>query len=444
MFISHLTTVITGLLAVSVPVDGKCFKKPDGNGHVNWPKQKTQILSKMFKSCKTLKTIGIPFEVEFIHDSAFYKSGLDLSELTATWRDRATELLGRLSESNRKAAELEEEVLESREKAAELEETVLERGERILALEARIAALEDSCAETSSPTDSPSGALTVSPTSSNPFACPNGKPFSIALMNMGSNSVYDDAFASAKAKWESIIKCDLQDYQASLVEDWFVGYFEGKSFNGPVDDVVIGYKMDFIDGPGNILGRAGSRYRRASLSPISGIMEFDSDDFDEMSQNDAEIIILHEMGHVLGLVNKGNCYSPCDSGNYDYGWDSNCALASNEYAKLNLGIGALRVEDDGGGGTECSHWEEDSFPKVTGSSELMTGVFEQGFAQPITRVTIAALDEAFDDFVVDYSVADAFPFPQFLAYGEPSNVYYPDTNFTTSGIQSVESMEIPK
>ena len=47
MFISHLTTVITGLLAVSVPVDGKCYKKPDGNGHVKWPKQKTQILSKV-------------------------------------------------------------------------------------------------------------------------------------------------------------------------------------------------------------------------------------------------------------------------------------------------------------------------------------------------------------------------------------------------------------
>ena len=78
------------------------------------------VFAQMFKSCKALKTIHIPLEVEFIHDSAFYKSDLDLSELTATWR----------------------------EKAAELEEKVLERDGRILALEARIAALEGSCEET--------------------------------------------------------------------------------------------------------------------------------------------------------------------------------------------------------------------------------------------------------------------------------------------------------
>lgn len=146
------------------------------------------------------------------------------------------------------------------------------------------------------PTDVPSGALTVSPTSSNSFVCPNGKPLSITLMNMGSNTVYDGAFASAKAKWESIIKCDLQDIQAGSVygiADWFGGSFEGKSFNGPVDDVVIGYKMDYIDGLGNVLGRAGSRYLRPNKnSPISGVMEFESVDFDKMSQSKSIISLI--------------------------------------------------------------------------------------------------------------------------------------------------------
>jgi len=92
------------------------------------------------------------------------------------------------------------------------------------------------------------------------------------------------------------------------------------------------------------------------------------------------------MGHVLGLVNLNfsACFSSCGSGNFDYGWSSGCSLASDEYNALNLGVGNLKVENDGGGGTRCSHWEEDSFPKSTGSSELMTGFFESGSAQSLS------------------------------------------------------------
>jgi hypothetical protein len=151
--------------------------------------------------------------------------------------------------------------------------------------------------------------------------------------------------------------------------------------------------------------------------------------------DDAEIIILHEMGHILGLVNLNfsACFSSCDSGNFDYGGTSGCSLASDEYNALNLGVGNLKVENDGGGGTRCSHWEEDSFPKSTGSSELMTGFFESGSAQPITRVTIAALDEGIFDYVVDYNAANPYPFTNnvFLAREQGgSKVYTPDTTFT--------------
>lgn len=58
----------------------------------------------------------------------------------------------------------------------------------------------------------------------------------------------------------------------------------------------------------------------------------------------------------------------------------------------------------------CAHWAEDAFDQASGSSELMTPSFEKDIAQPITRVTIAALDDAFTDYVVDYDAADPFPF----------------------------------
>ena len=101
-------------------------------------------------------------------------------------------------------------------------------------------------------------------------------------MNMGSNTDYDAVFASAKARWESIIKCDLSD-QAATSGDRFAGQFAGKSYSGAVDDVVIGYEFKFIDGTSSVLGFAGARAIRGDTrSPISGIMVFDEDDFASM------------------------------------------------------------------------------------------------------------------------------------------------------------------
>jgi hypothetical protein len=119
-------------------------------------------------------------------------------------------------------------------------------------------------------------------------------------MNMGSNTNFDAAFASAKARWESIIKCDLQDIAArsqSSDFDWFNGQFSPKSFNGAVDDVVIGFSIESIDGVNGVLGFAGAQYLRtgqtAGSSPISGIMVFDQDDFDTMSQSESATKILY-------------------------------------------------------------------------------------------------------------------------------------------------------
>jgi len=72
MVAPRLAAVLSALLAMSVPVHGKCFKKPDANGHVNWPKQKTAIGKNLFRKCLKLKTINLPPEVEFVDDAAFF------------------------------------------------------------------------------------------------------------------------------------------------------------------------------------------------------------------------------------------------------------------------------------------------------------------------------------------------------------------------------------
>jgi hypothetical protein len=116
-------------------------------------------------------------------------------------------------------------------------------------------------------------------------------------------------------------------------------------------------------------------------------------------------------GHVLGLVGiLGSCRDGCDASatqNFPYG----CPIAIDEFQKFNTGT-ALTLENNGGGGTACSHWEEDIF-KTSTSSELMTGFFESELGQPISRVSCGALEDL-GFYTVDYCQCDAWPFTEGL------------------------------
>jgi len=209
MFFSHLTPVLSTFLAASVPVHGKCFKRPDEYGHMDWPKDKIEMKKKMFKYCSDLKSINIPAEVELVDDGAFFRSGLNLLELTAAsremtagwaeraaewaeltaecmerpaeWAERTAEWSEKVSECyterDDRISELQDKVYERdgrisilQEKASEKDAQILELGKRIIALEGRAAELEGRCGETApstspmlSPTASPTHAPTLSP-----------------------------------------------------------------------------------------------------------------------------------------------------------------------------------------------------------------------------------------------------------------------------------------
>jgi hypothetical protein len=111
-------------------------------------------------------------------------------------------------------------------------------------------------------------------------------------------------------------------------------------------------------------------------------------------------------GHVLGLVGTlGSCSDGCvDSEAVDprYG----CPIAAAEFQILKPDT-ELTLENNGGGGTVCSHWEEDIF-KTSTSSELMTGFFESDLGQPISRVSCGALEDL-GFYTVDYCQCDAWP-----------------------------------
>ena len=110
--------------------------------------------------------------------------------------------------------------------------------------------------------------------------------FKITLMNMGFESKYDNIFVKAARRWEKIIVGDLPNVpkQSSSNHDWFGSEFD-KRVNIDIDDILIGYQMETIDGEGSVLGYAGPVYRKkvggSSVRALSGIMKFDKDDFDK-------------------------------------------------------------------------------------------------------------------------------------------------------------------
>jgi hypothetical protein len=167
-------------------------------------------------------------------------------------------------------------------------------------------------------------------------------------------------------------------------------------------------------------------------------MKFDKDDFAEMGDESAMIIILHEMGHVLGLVGSlGGCNSQCDRNqSSNKGSPYSCEKAKAEYAKMNItgkGQDDLLLNRQGGTGSRCAHWDDTSFQHDS-ASELMTAFFVKEKRQLITRATLGALEDiSSNGYKCDYSRADRFPSnndDKVLANSDMIYSLVPDANFT--------------
>jgi len=195
-------------------------------------------------------------------------------------------------------------------------------------------------------------------------------------------------FQQAAKRWSSIITADLPDYDG-------------------VDDLRITASVSYIDGPGNILGEARpTDFRPDSALPYQGIMNFDSSDVASLvALNNFDDVVLHEMGHLLGLTGTLFQYLGLVDPSNVYHYTGTHALA--EYRKLSpatANASYVPLETGGGPGTAGSHWSE----KVFGN-ELMTGYLNSGVDNLLSSVTVGALADL--GYSVDYSKADAYSLP---------------------------------
>lgn len=240
--------------------------------------------------------------------------------------------------------------------------------------------------------------------------------FSITLQLTGFTSGQVAIFNQAANRWAQIITGDLPDMV----------------YNGvTVDDLLIAGTSSYIDGEYNILGQAGWQQRRTTGTglPYYGEMKFDSADMNRMeSEGTLYGVILHEMGHVLGIGTmweiKG-LLTGKDTANPRF----TGALATAEYKAL-FGSQYTSVPVQGNDmavGSRNSHWRESIF-----DTELMTPQAEgAGIAMPISRMTIASLADI--GYTVNMAAADPYSAPGAGA------IVAGDSGATTSGLYGVFS-----
>ena len=214
------------------------------------------------------------------------------------------------------------------------------------------------------------------------------------------------AFVSAAARWAGVITADLPDISGSIpTGSCGTG---SPSMTHDFDDLLIFAGVVTIDGPNGILGQAGWCYRRTAGLPIIGVMSFDQADMANLeSGGGLNSVILHEMGHVLGigtmwqplglLQNASSTGSALDTyfsgAQAIIGFD---AIGGSSYA----GGQKVPVENTGGAGTMNGHWRE----SVLGN-ELMTGYLNNG-SNPLSVVTVRSLTDM--GYTVNVASADAF------------------------------------
>lgn len=236
-------------------------------------------------------------------------------------------------------------------------------------------------------------------------------PFDIQIRYLTPPSAAQaEAFASAETRWETIITGDLPDLLANAPA--------ATCDNNPqvselVDDVIIFVTLESIDGPGGVLGSAGPCYVRVpGTLTVIGRMRLDTDDLDLLAESDLlGAVILHEMGHVLGI---GTLWSPlgllAGAGTTDPHFTGPLAIQAFDEAGGESFMGSkVPVENEGGPGTAEAHWRESVF-----GTELMTGFLTFG-QNPLSAVTIRSLQDL--GYAVNPALADPFTLEPALRAG---------------------------
>jgi hypothetical protein len=146
-----------------------------------------------------------------------------------------------------------------------------------------------------------------------------------------------------------------------------------------------------------------------------GVMQFDTDDLEQLETGGfLGDVILHEMGHVLGIGTlwdiQGLLADPSlpsnPTGDPHFIGAQGIAAFDNAGGTAYVAGAKVPVEDTGGEGTADAHWRESVL-----DNELMTGFIGAG-SNPLSRITIASLAD--QGYQVDLAAANSYTIPGLL------------------------------
>ncbi len=235
----------------------------------------------------------------------------------------------------------------------------------------------------------------------------------------------DQAFLDAAGIWNSVISGDIPDYDLDGFTIPANECIDGQpSLSGVVDDVVIYVAIRNIDGPGGTLARAGPCFiRNGSGLAFVGTMEFDDADLGLLeTEGNMQTVVLHEMGHVLGVgtiwsyrgllqaPSTDRTANPCTVNNPTADTHFTGALARSAFdAAGGAGYPTAKVpvangEFGAGCGSADGHWRESVM-----DTELMTPFIDGGQLNPMSAITIQSLADL--GYPVDLELADPYTLP---------------------------------
>lgn len=199
-----------------------------------------------------------------------------------------------------------------------------------------------------------------------------------------------EAFAKAVVRWRRVLTADLHttplDVEAGDCASWIPAIDES------INDLVIYARLASIDGVGRVLGQAGPCYINAGTRLTSvGLMEFDLDDLPNLIANETlDAVVLHEVGHVLGIGTLWSYRRSLLSGRgtadpHFVGEAARAQFLGN--GGMGYGGEPVPVENTGGSGTRDAHWRRTIFGR-----ELMQGFSSRGLS-PLSATTVASLTD---------------------------------------------------
>ena len=232
------------------------------------------------------------------------------------------------------------------------------------------------------------------------------------FVGTGASPAVRESFLRAAARWREVIVADIGTTRlntaAGACRDWM------PAVNESVNDLLVFVYVAPFDGPDRLVAQASPCLVNAqSKLPLVGYVELDAHDADSLlARRVLDDVVLHEVGHVLGIGTLWNHRRSLLEG---AGSDNPYFTGVNARAAFDAVGGALfagsvvPVENSGQSGTRDVHWRHSVF-----GAELMQGFVEPG-GMPLSRVTIASLADL--GYTVSFAHADSFSLMAALRVG---------------------------